>query len=231
MSTANLNKQDSSALIDISQTLRAGIPVWPGDTQYQSETIWHIDEQCPVNVSWLHCSTHTGTHADAPYHYDQDGKVMAQVALDAYIGECQVIDLTQLDTKGQGIEGKSIRLDDCQTLINTQTDAIKRVLFKTYQNFPVNEWDENFVSISQEVINWLGQAGCILVGIDSPSRDPQNSKNLAAHNAIKEQGMAILEGLVLDQVAAGKYELIALPLKLAALDASPVRAILRPLAP
>ena len=231
MSDTNLSKQLSPALIDISQTLRTSIPVWPGDTQYQCETIWHIDDQCPVNVSWLHCSTHTGTHADAPYHYDQNGKVMAHVALDAYIGECQVIDLSHLNIKGQGIEGKSISLNDCQALINTQTDSIKRVLFKTYQSFPTDEWDENFVSISQEVINWLGQVGCILVGIDSPSLDPQNSKNLAAHNAIKEQGMAILEGLVFDQVSAGKYELIALPLKLANLDASPVRAILRPLAP
>jgi len=221
MSEVN-QKRARPKLIDISQTLRAGIPVWPGDTQYDSKTIWHIDEQCPVNVSWLHCSTHTGTHADAPYHYDQDGLMMANVALDAYIGECQVIDLSQ-----QTISNNSISLSDCQALINTEDMAIERVLFKTYQHFPAQEWDENFVSISHELIDWLALNGCILVGIDSPSLDPQNAKNLAAHNAIKQHGMAILEGLVFDQVCAGKYELIALPLKLASLDASPVRAVLR----
>lgn len=217
-----LNQKPTPNLIDISQTLRSGIPVWPGDTQYQSETIWHINEECPVNVSWLHCSTHTGTHADAPFHYDQAGKPMAQVALDAYIGECQVIDLSQ-----QAIENQSIALADCQALINLESDTIKRVLFKTYQHFPAQDWDENFISISHELIDWLAQQGCILVGIDSPSLDPQEAKNLAAHNAIKQHGMAILEGLVFDQVSAGEYELIALPLKLAHLDASPVRAILR----
>ena len=219
MTKAHSNKP---TLIDISQTLQAGIPVWPGDTQYESKTIWHINEQCPVNVSWLHCSTHTGTHADAPYHYDQDGQMMAQVALDAYIGDCQVIDLSL-----QNISNQSISLADCQALINTQGNAIERVLFKTYQHFPTQEWDENFISISHELISWLAQQGCILVGTDSPSLDPQNAKKLNAHNAIKEHGMAILEGLVFDQVSAGEYELIALPLKLAHLDASPVRAVLR----
>ncbi|OUR70421.1 arylformamidase, partial [Marinomonas sp. 42_23_T18] len=126
MSEVN-QKKARFKLIDISQTLRAGIPVWPGDTQYDSKTIWHIDEQCPVNVSWLHCSTHTGTHADAPYHYDQDGLMMAHVALEAYIGECQVIDLSQ-----QTISNNSISLSDCQSLINTEDTAIERVLFKTY---------------------------------------------------------------------------------------------------
>lgn len=215
-------KKVKTKLIDISQTLRAGIPVWPGDTQYDSKTIWHIDEQCPVNVSWLHCSTHTGTHADAPYHYDQDGLMMEHVALDAYIGECQVIDLSQ-----QTITDNQISLSDCQALIDTKGACIERVLFKTYQHFPSQEWDENFISINHDLIGWLAQNGCILVGIDSPSLDPQNAKNLTAHNAIKQHGMAILEGLVFDQVCAGEYELIALPLKLASLDASPVRAILR----
>ncbi|OUR77177.1 arylformamidase, partial [Marinomonas sp. 42_23_T18] len=127
----------------------------------------------------------------------------------------------------QTISNNSISLSDCQSLINTEDTAIERVLFKTYQHFPAQEWDENFVSISHELIDWLALKGCILVGIDSPSLDPQNAKDLAAHNAIKQHGMAILEGLVFDQVCAGEYELIALPLKLASLDASPVRAILR----
>lgn len=209
-------------IYDISQTLTAGIPVWPGDVQYQSQSTWNIDANCPVNVSSTHFSTHTGSHADAPFHYDQQGLSIAEVSLDTYVGDCQLIDLSQLT-----ISDQSIQLADCQALIDTQANAIQRVLFKTYVQFPHDQWDADFISVSAEVIDWLASKGCRLVGLDSPSLDPQNSKTLAAHNRIKNHQMAILEGLVFDDVDAGHYELIALPLKLAGLDASPVRAILR----
>jgi len=66
--------------------------------------------------------------------------------------------------------------------------------------------------------------------VDSPSLDPQASKTMDAHKAVLAADMRVLEGLVLDDVPPGRYELIALPLKLAGLDASPVRAVLRALA-
>jgi arylformamidase len=104
-----------------------------------------------------------------------------------------------------------------------------RVLLRTYQNAPQMRWDEHFPSIHPATIDLLAQHGVKLIGIDSPSLDPQESKTLDSHLAVKRHQMAILEGVVLDEVAAGDYELIALPLKLAGLDASPVRAILRSL--
>ena len=120
----------SSRIWDVTQLLRTGIPVWPGDTEYSEARTWQLTEDCPVNVSKFSLSTHTGTHAD-------------------------------------------------------------------------------------------------LAGTVTPSVDLQESKTLDAHLALRRHGMAILEGLVLDDVPPGDYELIALPLKLATLDASPVRAILR----
>lgn len=104
-----------------------------------------------------------------------------------------------------------------------------RVLFRTYDQAPQNQWDASFTAIAPASIALLATHGVILVGTDTPSLDPQESKTMEAHLMIKKHGMAILEGLVLDDIAPGDYELIALPLKLANLDASPVRAVLREL--
>ena len=81
-------------LWDISPTVRPGIPVWPGDTEYDAQRTWAIDESCPVNVSRYTMSTHTGAHADAPFHYDADGKPIDAVDLATYLGPARVIDVT-----------------------------------------------------------------------------------------------------------------------------------------
>jgi hypothetical protein len=86
-----------------------------------------------------------------------------------------------------------------------------------------------FPAIAPATIALLASKGVILVGTDAASLDPQDSKTLDAHHAVRRHGLAILEGVVLDAVPPGDYELIALPLKLAGMDASPVRAILRAL--
>jgi arylformamidase len=109
------------------------------------------------------------------------------------------------------------------------TDIPARILLRTYQNAPLDAWDDAFTAVAPETIELLAEKGVKLIGTDTPSLDPQDSKTMAAHKRIRAHGMAILEGLVLDAVAPGDYELIALPLKFSTLDASPVRAVLRPL--
>ena len=104
-----------------------------------------------------------------------------------------------------------------------------RILLRTYAQTPLTSWDSNFTAVAAETIAMLAHAGVRLIGIDTPSMDPQNSKTMDAHHMIEKHGMAILESLVLDAIPEGDYELIALPLRFATLDASPVRAILRPL--
>lgn len=202
---------------DISQRLRAGLPVWPGDTEFAHNATWNMGEGSPVNVSALTLSTHSGTHADAPLHYSADGADIAQVDLDAYLGECLVVDARRA--------GATIQPDDLPETGNAQ-----RVLFRTYETFPHDQWDEKFTAISPATIRLLSDRGVKLVGIDTPSLDPQDSKTMDAHNAVLAADMRILEGLVLDDVAPGQYELIALPMPIAGADASPVRAILRELA-
>ena len=201
---------------DISPALQPDLPVWPGDTAYCSETTWQIGNGCPVKVSKITMSTHTGAHCDAPSHYAPDGQSIDLVDLATYIGPCRVIDL-------QGT--KLVQADQLRAHLH-QTP--QRVLLRSYCHTP-ERWDNEFPCVDAGAIDLLAQHGVRLVGIDTPSLDPQNSKTLDAHHAVERHGMAILEGIILDDVPAGDYELIALPLKLAGLDASPVRAILRPL--
>ncbi len=88
VSTANTQR-----LWDISPAIATGIPVWPGDSAYTSETTWQIADGCPVKVSKITMSTHTGAHCDAPSHYDAEGKAIDEVDLQTYIGRCRVISL------------------------------------------------------------------------------------------------------------------------------------------
>ncbi len=204
-------------LWDISPAIASGIPVWPGDSAYSAETTWQIADGCPVKVSKITMSTHTGAHCDAPSHYDAQGKAIDQVDLQTYIGRCRVIDCIGL------------RQVEPQHIAAFLANVPARVLLRTYQSAPQMRWDENFPSIHPATIDLLAQHGVQLIGIDSPSLDPQESTTLDSHLRVKRHQMAILEGIVLDDIDAGDYELIALPLKLAGLDASPVRAILRSL--
>ena len=202
---------------DISQTLRPGLPVWPGDTAFGIERTWDMAAGSPVNVSRMVMSTHSGTHGDAPLHYGNDAADIASVELDPYIGECLVVD-------ARGISG-AIGVGDLPAI-----ESADRVLFRTYDTFPHDEWREDFTAISADAIRWLAVQGVKLIGTDAPAVDPHDSKSIDAHKAVLEHDMRILEGLVLDGVEAGRYELIALPLKIAGGDAGLCRAILRELA-
>lgn len=207
----------SPAIWDISPLLSPSTPVWPGDTSYSAETTWEISGDCPVHVSRVTMSTHTGAHCDAPSHYDPKGMTIDAVPLDAYLGPCRVIHCIG----AARIEPRHIE--------NHLAGIPPRVLLRTCQAAHQHAWNAYFSSMAPETIDLLARHGVRLVGIDTPSLDPQESKSMDAHHAVRAHGMAILEGVVLDAAPAGDYELIALPLKLAGLDASPVRAILRSL--
>lgn len=206
---------------DISQAMQPGVPVWPGDTPYGEERTWQLSAACPVNVARLTLSTHTATHADAPLHYDANGLPIGQVDLKPYLGSCRVIDVRRATR-----ERRAVMPED---FVDRLAATPLRVLFRTYDHASQNRWDASFTAIAPASIALLAAHGVILVGTDTPSLDPQESKTMEAHLMIKKYGMAILEGLVLDDIAPGDYELIALPLRLANLDASPVRAVLREL--
>ena len=201
---------------DISQTLRPGLPVWPGDTAFAFERSWRMEDGSPVNVGRMTMSTHSGSHGDAPLHYAADAPDIASVALGPYLGECLVVDARH----ARGV----VEVADLPPLAGA-----RRVLLRTFEAFPHDRWDSGFTAIAPDAIRWLAEQGVRLIGTDAPSVDPQESKTMDAHKAVLAADMRILEGLVLDDVPPGRYELIALPLKIAGGDAGLCRAILREL--
>jgi arylformamidase len=177
-----------------------------------------MTETCPVNVSKITMSTHTGAHADAPLHYAADGGPAGAMPLERYIGPCRVVHAIGV---GAAVTPEHLR--------RHLAPGIARILVRTYARNPVERWDPDFTAIAPATITLLARHGVTLVGTDTPSLDPQDSKTMDAHKAVRDHGLSILEGLVLDDIDEGDYELIAPPLKLATLDAAPVRAVLREL--
>jgi len=205
-------------LWDISPPVHAGSPVFPGDTPYRQEWVARIGPGCPVNVSTLTLSPHTGAHADAPLHYDDAGAAAGALALAPYLGRCRVIHAVGC--------GPLVRWVHIEHALH---QLPPRVLVRSCAKAAVERWDEHLTAYDAETVERLADLGVLLIGIDTASIDPAPSKTLDSHQVIRRRGLRVLENLVLDEVPEGDYELIALPLKLTTACASPVRAILREL--
>ena len=202
---------------DISPSLHAATPPFPGDTAYTQIWAARIDGDCPVNVSAITLSPHLGAHADAPLHYADGAAAIGAVDLTPFLGRCRVIHAIGA--------GALICPADLQHAAHALPE---RVLVRSCRRAPT-VWSESFSAFAPETIDWLADRGVLLVGIDSQSVDPVTSKDLPSHHRLLAHDMRVLENLVLDDVEPGDYELIALPLKLIDADASPVRAVLREL--
>jgi arylformamidase len=203
-------------LIDISPALRVGMGVFPGDAAFQTRPTFTIGPGCPVNVAEISMSVHCGAHADAPLHYDAAGASIDQLDLADFIGPARVIDargpypLCGFDEIAGAIDG-----------------APPRLLFRLMERLDPMRWPEGFRALAPEAVEQLASRGARLIGVDVPSVDPETSKELPSHGVCRAHDLRILENLMLADVPPGDYELIALPLKLAGLDAAPVRAVLR----
>jgi len=205
-------------LWDISPPVDAGTPVFPGDTPFAQQWAARIGPGCPVNVSTITLSPHTGAHADAPLHYDDAGAAAGALGLAPYLGRCRVVHAIGC--------GPLLRW---QHLEHALADLPPRVLVRTYARMPVDRWDPALAAYAPELVERLADLGVVLVGIDTASIDPAASKTLDSHQVVRRRGLRVLENLLLDEVPEGDYELIALPLKLTTACASPVRAVLREL--
>ena len=205
-------------LWDISPPVHAGSPVFPGDASYGQVWAARIGPGCPVNVSTLTISPHTGAHADAPLHYDDDGASAGALDLAPYLGPCRVIHAIG-----------AAPLVRWEHLAHAVDGLPPRVLVRTCARAAVDHWDPALSAYAPETVERLADLGVRLIGIDTASIDPADSKTLDSHQVIRRRNLRVLENLVLDDVPEGDYELIALPLKLMTADASPVRAVLREL--
>lgn len=201
-------------LYDLTPLISPRLAVWPGDTVAGRDVLLDIARGDTVTLSTLKATVHLGAHADAPSHYDRDGATIESRDLSLYIGPCQVVRVAA--ARGSRVEPEQL-----------PTVTEPRVLIATGTFQDPDQWNTDFAALSPRLVDALHERGVRLIGIDTPSVDPQESKDLPSHRAFLRHDMAILEGLVLDHVPEGRYELIALPLKLEGFDASPVRAVLR----
>jgi arylformamidase len=204
-------------LWDISPPVAPDSPLFPGDEPYAQRWTARIGPGCPVNLCAITMSPHIGAHADAPLHYADGERAIGEVDLTPYLGPCRVIHAIDA--------GPLVRPEH---LAHATDHLPPRVLVRTCREAP-RTWSSDFASFAPETILWLAGLGVRLVGIDSQSVDPADSKSLDSHQELALHDLRVLENLVLDAVPAGDYELIALPLKLMQACASPVRAVLREL--
>ena len=206
-----------SRIIDISPLLSARIAVFPGDTSFERRELMHVDRGDHISLSSVKTTVHLGSHADAPVHYGTGGRTIDRQPLDLYVGPCILV-------RVEGARGRAITAQDLAGRVPFGTE---RVVIAT-GTFPDPErWTDDFASIDPALVAWLDARGVRLVAIDTPSVDRADSKDLPAHAAFLAHDISIIEGVVLAGVPEGRYELIALPLRIEGADASPIRAVLR----
>lgn len=205
-------------LIDISPTIGPNLAVWPGDTPLSREVSLAVERGDPVTLSTIRATVHLGAHADAPGHYGLGAPMIDQADLSAYIGPCRVVRVSVGPGERVGFRH-----------FEPAGANVERLLIATDSSPDPAVFREDFAALDPDWIQALADRRVRLIGIDTPSVDLFDSKDLPAHRACLRRGISILEGLVLKHVEEGEYELIALPLKLSGFDASPVRAVLRSL--
>lgn len=206
-------------IIDISRSLEKGMAVWPGDSPYRLETVLDRGQGHSVNLTTLTLSAHTGSHADAPRHFTDDGLTIDMVDLRPYWGPACLVTISKA-------AGPLLPADFAAYDLR----GAERLLVRTpLQGLPFDQFPDALPYPSPELADFLGGLGILLYGTDTPSMDAIDSRDLPGHNALLRNGIAILEGLDLSGVVDGRYELVALPLKIVGGDGSPVRAVLRSL--
>lgn len=207
-------------LYDITRTVSATTHPWPGDAPYRVEAVLRKRDGASVNLLTMTASCHIGTHADAYYHFADDGAHPAAMPLSHYIGRARVVSVTKRD-------GALLPED----FAHVELRGGERLLIHSHvSDLPDDQWPEALPYLSVALIERLAALDYKLIGLDSPSVDAFDSKTLPCHHALRKHGLVNLEHLLLRDVPDGDYELIALPLKLDAACGSPVRAVLRALA-
>jgi arylformamidase len=203
-----------SRLYDLSRPLTATTACWPGDVPFSFRLGWRIRDGASVNVGALETSVHTATHCDAPYHYDDAGPTVDRLPLKTFLGPTWIAD----------VRGRDRWRDRLSELNFADTP---RVLFRTGGWPDTSRFPDRVPVMETDLPDWLGDRGVVLVGVDLPSVDRLDSKTLDIHHALGRRGIVIIEGLWLEEVPEGRYELIAPPLKIEAADGSPLRAVVR----
>ncbi len=212
-----MNSSPERRLYDISRPLASTTACWPGDVPFSFRLNWRIRDGASVNVGAIEASVHTGTHCDAPFHFLEAGATVDQLSLEKFIGPAWVVDVRgYLSCWGERLKGLDFQ-------------GAPRVLFRTGGWLDTNRFPDAIPVMEPDLPEWLGQKGVVLIGVDLPSVDALDSKTLDNHHTLGLKDIVIVEGLWLENIPEGLYELIAPPLKIERADGSPLRAVLRAL--
>ena len=203
-------------LRDISISLSASTPEWPGDTPWSCGWTATIANGASVNLSSVTSSPHVGTHADAPLHVRDGWPGSHELPLDAFYGPAILLDVS-------GVSGE-IGFDVIEPHIKGQ--SIERLLLRTGATIASGSFPDEWPTLSESCARTLLGFGLRLLGVDAPSVDTKNSKSLAVHAMLFSGNAFILENLDLRRTPPGPYDIIAFPVKMMSMDAAPVRAIL-----
>ncbi|HEU4585167.1 MAG TPA: cyclase family protein [Gemmatimonadaceae bacterium] len=202
---------------DISIAMGEGTPEWPGDTPFSCRWSWQIARGESVNVSEIRSSPHVGTHADAPLHVVDGWPASHELPLEPFLGRVFVL----------GVD-PSLPLIEPAHLASLPS-RIERLLIRTDHTIAAGSFPAFWPTLSEPALRLLLSRGLRLLGVDSPSVDARTSTTLDIHKALFAGGAYNIENLDLRGVPDGEYDLIAPPLKINAVDAAPVRALLRSL--
>jgi len=203
-------------LHDISVVVRVGTPEWPGDAPFECGWTTRIADGSSVNLSHLRGSPHVGTHADAPLHVHDGWPASDSLPLEAFLGDALVLDVSESPAGPLSLDVHDTRLA-----------GVERLLLRTGRCIADGSFPSDWPVLDAETAAGLVERGIRLIGVDAPSVDARHSTQLEVHHALFGGGAYVLENLDLRGVHTGHYELIALPQRLAGLDAAPVRAVLR----
>ncbi|MHC4514388.1 MAG: cyclase family protein, partial [Planctomycetota bacterium] len=176
---------------DISEPISEQTAVFPGDTPFSRKWLMRMEEGCSCNVSTIQMSAHCGTHSDSPLHYASEDPDIASVDLSKYMGRCRVLAVT-----GEGDPS----LVPSSALLAEVLDGVKRLLLRTSDEHDCRVFDRSFTALGPAAAKAVVTAGLHLVGIDTPSMDHAESKELEAHKILRSGGVALLENLDLTGV-------------------------------
>ena len=210
-------RQEPRRIVDVSQVVSPDSAVFPGDTPFSLRHVMSLAGGGSCDVGTITTTLHVGTHADAPSHFVQGAESIADVPLERYVGPARVV----ARHGDEPITAEEVAEWDAR--------PGERLLVRTRDEVDPAVFPAEFAHLTPAAAAALAAAGVVLFGIDTPSVDHQDSKTLGAHKALLGGNVAILENLDLTAAAPGRWELIALPIRIAGADAAPVRAILRPL--
>jgi arylformamidase len=209
---------DKLVIHDVTLPISESLTVWPGDPPVQITQPLHLDRGDPYTVSRLNISAHTGTHIDAPIHFFRTGRSVEALDLQTLIGQALVVE----NTVAAVLSAETLEL-------LAIPPGTQRVLFRTGNSVRQAQGDtgfcEDFVAVAPDGARWLVEHGLRLVGIDYLSvggfSDPSTT-----HRILLEAGVIIVEGLNLQGVRPGVYQMMCLPLKIAGGDGAPARVVL-----